>query len=293
MSALTVIIPNYNHAKYLPECLESIVSQSFCPDAIIVVDDKSTDHSVEIVQEFQKKYPMIKLIENERNQGVILTANQTVFSVETEYVMFCTADDLIFPQFFELSMQVLKAQPAIGLCCSDACEFYDRKPYHFKKISLSPIPLQMQPNESMKLFSQTSFWIPSHSTIYRTKCFIECGMLNENLKYLCDWYLNCRIASQYPIAYIPHCSSAVRLLPSSYARVLRRDPKERTKIFDDLLDLISKESLTTFFQRSGLLGQVGVHMISHLIKRPSFWGYLPRAFWVKLLHFCHRYMSIS
>jgi len=60
-STLSVIMSNYNHSRFLPEALDAIVNQSRQPDEFIIIDDASTDNSVEIIQSYASRYPFIKL----------------------------------------------------------------------------------------------------------------------------------------------------------------------------------------------------------------------------------------
>src|SRR5262245_27676203 len=64
---LSVVIPNYNHAPYLPRCLGALLSQSVLPREIIVLDDASTDNSVAVVKCLAGRSPLIRLVRNEQN----------------------------------------------------------------------------------------------------------------------------------------------------------------------------------------------------------------------------------
>ena len=63
---LSVVLPNYNHARYLPRALDALLSQELPADEIIVVDDCSTDASQEIVSRYEARYPSIRLVANEK-----------------------------------------------------------------------------------------------------------------------------------------------------------------------------------------------------------------------------------
>jgi hypothetical protein len=68
---VTVLLCNYNHAFYLPDSLGGICTQTRPPDEVIVLDDGSTDNSLEIIEQFVQRYPFIRILKNERNRGLL------------------------------------------------------------------------------------------------------------------------------------------------------------------------------------------------------------------------------
>lgn len=90
---LTVIIPNYNKEKYLEQCIQSVINQTYRPIEIIIVDDCSSDSSKEIIETFEKKYPYIKSIFQKKNGGVSLARNTGALAAAGEYITFLDSDD--------------------------------------------------------------------------------------------------------------------------------------------------------------------------------------------------------
>lgn len=93
---LTVIIPNYNKSNYIRKCLESVLNQTYKPLEIIVVDDKSTDNSKEVVLQIAKNNPIIKPIFLEKNGGVSNARNVGLNAAKGNYVTFIDSDDYYF-----------------------------------------------------------------------------------------------------------------------------------------------------------------------------------------------------
>ncbi|MBM3804581.1 MAG: glycosyltransferase family 2 protein [Acidimicrobiia bacterium] len=83
---LSVIIPNYNHAAFLPRSLGAILAQSVQPLEIIVMDDASTDNSVEVIESFVRRHPHIRLHRNARNLGVVANGNRAVDLAQGDYM---------------------------------------------------------------------------------------------------------------------------------------------------------------------------------------------------------------
>ena len=88
---LSIIIPNYNKAKYLRRCLDSIISQDLSGVEIIVLDDCSTDNSLDILREYKN----INLMVNRKNQGICETRNRGLEISSGKYVTFLDSDDYV------------------------------------------------------------------------------------------------------------------------------------------------------------------------------------------------------
>ena len=98
MDKVSVIVPNYNAEKYIGDCIESLVNQTYKNVEIIIIDDCSNDNSVGIVKDYQKKYSNILLIELKKNKGVSNARNLGIKKASGEYIMFSDSDD-----FYELT----------------------------------------------------------------------------------------------------------------------------------------------------------------------------------------------
>lgn len=93
MPKISVIIPVYNVEKYLAQCLDSVINQTYKNLEIICVDDCSTDNSREILQEYAKKDDRIKLVFNEQNSGPGYTRNNGLNIASGDYIHFIDSDD--------------------------------------------------------------------------------------------------------------------------------------------------------------------------------------------------------
>ena len=112
---LSALMPNYNHAEYLPRAIEEIVHQTRPPDEFIVLDDASTDDSVRIIESYLEQYPFMRLVRNERNLGVIRSHRRLFEMAGGDYVYAGAADDGRFPAAFELGMEMAGRHPEAGL----------------------------------------------------------------------------------------------------------------------------------------------------------------------------------
>src|SRR5688572_17561927 len=105
LSTLSAVIPNFNHGAHLPGCLDAVLSQSFQPIEVIVVDDGSTDNSAEILRSYASKNPLVKVYFNGENRGVAYTINRGLQLATGRYISLLGADDQIMPSLYEKSIQ--------------------------------------------------------------------------------------------------------------------------------------------------------------------------------------------
>lgn len=100
MPEISIIIPVYNAEKYLNQCMDSIINQTFTDIEIVCVNDGSTDDSLVILQDYQRKDNRIKIV-NKINGGLVAARITGVSCSEGEYVSFVDADDWIDTEMYE------------------------------------------------------------------------------------------------------------------------------------------------------------------------------------------------
>lgn len=96
MSTLSVILPNYNHSALLTTACDAIFAQSVQPLEVIIIDDASTDLSLKVITSLQAKYSSIKLIQNQKNVGPVLTINRGIKEAKGTYLAFVQLTTLSF-----------------------------------------------------------------------------------------------------------------------------------------------------------------------------------------------------
>lgn len=89
---VSIIMPNYNSAEYIGETIESILAQTYNNWELIIVDDCSTDNSIEIISNY--KDSRIKLLHNETNSGAAVSRNNAIEAAEGRFIAFLDSDDL-------------------------------------------------------------------------------------------------------------------------------------------------------------------------------------------------------
>lgn len=105
---VSVIIPTYNVEKYIVECLDSVLKQSYDFIEVIVVDNNSTDNTLEKVVEFKNEHKADITILKEFKQGAPAARNKGTISAQGEWIQYLDADDLLKPQKIEHQVNLLK-----------------------------------------------------------------------------------------------------------------------------------------------------------------------------------------
>lgn len=107
---ISLAMPTYNGEKYLREQLDSIYSQTMVPDEVVVVDDCSTDGTVDILKEYHNKYGL-KYFINDHNLGYNKNFEKAISLCAGDYIALSDQDDYWFPEKIEISYQHIKIYP--------------------------------------------------------------------------------------------------------------------------------------------------------------------------------------
>ena len=118
---ISIIVPIYNVEKYLPQCLDSLISQTYRDIEIILVDDGSPDKCPEICDAYAKKDARIKVV-HQINGGVSSARNTGLKASRGEYIGFVDPDDWVAPEMYEKMMEALADHKAdLAICGYQYC----------------------------------------------------------------------------------------------------------------------------------------------------------------------------
>ncbi len=259
LPSLSVILPNYNHAQHLPTCLKALLNQSVPPAEIIVIDDGSTDNSVEVIRQIADKNPSIKFYQNDRNRGVNFTINRGIELASGEYLYFPGADDEILPQFIEKSMMLLDQHPQAAVSCTvgDWRETGTGLRWHMGA-GMANCPSYLSPQQIVELDRKGRYFIPNHTAIMKRSAFIEVGKLRPELKSASDWFAHNAMALRYGLCVEPEPLAVFNIYPNSYYHRSRRDAQSHREMLEAILNRLS---LPEFKDVSNLMRQGGTLFI--------------------------------
>ena len=190
MPKISVIMPVYNQEKYLEDCLESILHQSFEDIEVICVDDGSTDTSLSILNRYEKRDLRIKVLQQE-NQGAGVARNNGLVAAAGEYVIFLDSDDFFDSRLLErLYGEIRKSGSEIVVCRSDRYHQKTKKyiacPWTVRN-SLLPEKMPFSSTDIKKDFFKAFVWWP-WDKLYR-KAFVDrLGIQYQNLRTTNDLF---------------------------------------------------------------------------------------------------------
>lgn len=131
VATVTVVIPCYNYASFLPQAVESVLSQEGAIVNVIVVDDKSSDDSVAVARKMAAKDARVTVVAHAVNKGPVDTFNDGLALAEGEFVVRLDADDLLTPGSLQRSIAVMQRFPKVGLVYGHPLHFEgDHLPKH-------------------------------------------------------------------------------------------------------------------------------------------------------------------
>lgn len=129
-ATVTVVITCYNYERYLSQAVQSALSQSGVAVQVIVVDDASTDASLEVAKQLAAMDPRVEIIANEHNLGAVGAFNRGLDQATGEFLVRLDADDLLTPGSLDRSVALLRTFPSVGLVYGH--------PLHFSGEQLPP-----------------------------------------------------------------------------------------------------------------------------------------------------------
>lgn len=126
---ISIVVTSYNYEIFIRETLDSLLKQTYNNYEILVVDDGSTDNSVEVIKEYASKYENIKLLLHPRgvNKGIIASMKLAISNAQGEYVAFCESDDYWAPQHLEKKIEMINKYKNVNIISNNIQLVGDKK----------------------------------------------------------------------------------------------------------------------------------------------------------------------
>lgn len=219
MLSIVVIIANRNNARFLPQCLDSVFSQTLRPAEVVVIDDASTDNSREIISEYARKRE-IKPIFNETPLGVAASRHKAIEHSVSEYITTLDADDYYHtPQKLAAEARVMTANPGRRrIAFSDVM----RVGTNGEPLSLVSSRRRMREGELSFFIRHLSGFIPRDYLVSRAD-YLAAGGFNPSLRLYEDWDLKIRLSQRCTWHYSGVIGTAYRDNPLGLSKAPRKE----------------------------------------------------------------------
>lgn len=232
MPKVSVVIPTYNAIAYLPATVASVLEQTYKDFELLIVDDGSSDRTVEWVSALTD--PRVRLIVQE-NQGSAGARNRGITEAQGEYIAFLDADDLWNPTKLEKQVQCLEANPAVGLVNTWVVNMEATgTPTDQVLISNAEGDIWQTIAEENQIFCGSA-------PMVRRSCFEAVGVFDQTLRSAEDWDMWIRIASCYHFAVVKEPLVFYRQHANSKSNNLQRHLHHRLKVIDKTFASASPE----------------------------------------------------
>jgi glycosyltransferase involved in cell wall biosynthesis len=251
---VSLVVASFNHATFLTSRIDSLLLQTYSDIDILVIDDKSTDNSIEVLRRYDLN-PKIKLLQRELNGGWVVVSNQGLELTSGEFVLFANCDDECEPLLVERLVSALRLNPSAGVAFSRSLlidensniigdDFLIREASFLKRCAED----SLLSGEEMAKFLLHSCVIPNLSAaLFRRECLVKIGNFSSEYKVCSDWDLFFRMAERYDFAYVSDPLNRFR----QHSKTIRSVTKEKViyeEYFRLLLSKISHINLSAFEQ---------------------------------------------
>jgi glycosyltransferase involved in cell wall biosynthesis len=277
--SVSVLLANYNHAKYLDTSLSGILGQEHPATEVIVVDDGSTDSSIQVIERYAKHHANLQLLVNPSNQGQHYSIQRALQAATGEYVVWASSDDLLLPRFLQRSLSVLMEHPTAGLCFSRLAVFVDgstaTRVYneaHAAPFDYGKEPSYLSPAQLTTILKRHYLWMSGNTVVARREALLEIGGFEADLRWHADWFAYYVVALRYGACMIPDTLAMMRERTGTYSASGVGNHRAQRQVLQALMDIIKSEKyndLLPIFKRCpSLFSPFGMNMASAALTAP-------------------------
>ncbi len=201
---VSVIIPTYNRELYIGDCIQSVIDQSYRPIELMLVDDGSTDKSIEIVKQYQDKvntandFKLILL--QQANSGAPRARNYGFEQAKGTYIMWLDSDDLLLPHKIESQVNAFEEDTDVVY---SRAQFFNEKPDNLMQ-EFWGRPPQGDSSDYFEFPWQTMY------ALYKKSALEKFGVWREDLSLSDDWEFSLRYKIQAKVKFLDMISSLYR-----------------------------------------------------------------------------------
>lgn len=200
MPFVSVVMPSYNHEKFLPYAIESVLRQDFTDFELIIIDDASGDNSVKIIQGFQEKDKRIRSIFHEKNKGFVETYNDGIRASQGKYVAIIDSDDVWVENKLSEQIKALGSNESLVVWSEGKIIDREGQPTGEKFTDMHGFLDKKKSGRILVELLKNNYILGSSLITARKN--LENIFFRGGLKYLNDWLFFAELAEHYEYLFI-------------------------------------------------------------------------------------------
>lgn len=246
MTTISVCIPTYNGARYLEACLDSVLRQTHADMEILIVDDGSTDESIEIIEKYRNLDSRIRFHQNQSNIGLVRNWNQCISLADGDWIKFVFQDDILEPGCLEELIAATDQGKYLFVACNrkflfeenttqETADIYIKNKRLIEEIythnnALSPDEFS---NMAVNKIGVNIVGEPTVTLLHKS-IFQKIGYFKEDLIMSCDLEYWIRAGIHFGLKFVREELAVFRVHSNATSATNRRDRLFRMKILDSL-----------------------------------------------------------
>jgi glycosyltransferase domain-containing protein len=282
---VSVLLCNYNDARYLPDSLSAICNQTRLPDEVVVLDDGSTDNSLEVIEDFARRYPFIRVLKNEKNRGLLYSIHRALNEAHSDFIVWAAADDRLMPNFIERNVQCLIEHPAAAMTFSRLAVFRDgsddliafTKRKHGLAFDFGSAPFFLSPELLRNRLQQSYPWISANTVMASRTALIQAGGFDPALRWHADYFAFLVVALRHGACCIPETLALMRQRDETYSSAGMTNPGEQRATLGRLADKLTAKGWRDIGIAAllcpSVLSPFGSRMLEALLLKPRRWPF--------------------
>ncbi len=243
---VSVIIASYNHGPYIEASITSVLTQTYTNVELLVVDDGSSDDSVERIQRLQQLHGFDFIVQ--KNQGLSRTLNDSIARVRGDLIVSFGSDDVMLPQRLALQVSYLQNKPEVGICAGNIEEIDAAG-----NSCGAPRALQLRRLDFDDVFLNRQAGAPAPTQMYRREALVKVGGFDPDIR-LEDLYIALKITrAGYYLDILPDVLAYYRVHGSNTYKNYRFMVDNVLRTYAQFSDHCAYEKVCAKFRNSMLL----------------------------------------
>jgi glycosyltransferase involved in cell wall biosynthesis len=251
----------------------SVASQTVAPLEHVIVDDGSTDNSREVLTSLAARFPFLRVIFQQPNQGTSVTTHRAMKEAAGDYIFGLAADDTLLPHAIEAFASVISENPDAALVCGELEYCKGEKSWHRRYIT-ADAPVYLSPGELAR-YQRSMLTVVNGAAIVRRDDALASVLGDARLRWLGDMIGYTIISYRHGLWYVPKIVHRFTIHDnnmSARAQVWKLQKPVVARLFE-ILQSPDYADVRTLYRDSAALAEVPM-ILRYMLLRPSTWNFL-------------------